>query len=33
MSTAGMLGVRLTGEAWWCRFNTLKADTEEEVEG
>lgn len=22
MSTAGMLGVRLTGEAWWCRFST-----------
>lgn len=21
-----MLGVRLTGEAWWCRFNTLKED-------
>lgn len=26
MSMAGMLGVRLTGEAWWCRFNTLQAD-------
>lgn len=27
MSTAGMLGVRLTGEAWWCMFNTLWAET------
>lgn len=26
MSTAGMLGVRLTGEAWWCMFSTLWAE-------
>lgn len=29
MSTGGMLGVRLIGEAWWCRFNTLRGDAGE----
>lgn len=29
MSTGGMLGVRLIGEAWWCRFNTLRGDASE----